>query len=391
MSDIAQSILKQKNQYYKNLQDKEEKARAREERQTESVYVGKKKHPSEQYQTSKTVFNFIPLPFMVNGTPQTVRSIDGCFKVLVDTGRERDDGMGTVKNMYLVSSLQDFTNYETSFNTEVLTNEQREYVLSVQRKLWNLKPYLPYFDNAIKANDKKLPQSFLDEKGGKVRIDYAKSYMVMPAILLSTEIYSKTHGESLSKVNKFVLLHFAKNRLVEDWFNKISEWSEQADFNEASGELFGVHEKGKITKYLSLTIDDDPVLKKESPNSPTIPNRITDFSIQDYDPKLFASKESGTLEITPELLAKAVNYYDVPNFYRVATYEEEIFKGVEAALNQAEVWIREATLAEETMRTQFQQQIHAVAPQPVEAKPVETKPIKKAEPTSLIPEDDVPF
>lgn len=384
MSDIAQSILKQKNQYYKNLQDKEDKARAREERQTESVYVGKKKHPSEQHQTSKTVFNFIPLPFMVNGQPQTVRSIDGCFKVLVDTGKERDDGLGTVKNMYLVSSLQDFTNYETSFNTTVLTQEQRDYILSVQRKLWNLKPYLPYFDNAIRANDKKLPQSFLDDKGGKVRIDYAKSYMVMPAILLSTEIYSKTHGESLTKVNKFVLLHFAKARLVEDWFNKISEWSAKPDFNEASSELFGGHENGKISKYLSITIDDDPILKKESPNLATIPNRITDFSIHDYDPKQFASKESGTLEITPELLAKAVNYYDISNFYRVAAYEEDVFKGVEAALNQAEVWIRDATVAEEAMRAQIQQQMGAQVL-------TEAKPTKPVEQTSLIPDDDVPF
>ncbi len=383
MSQIAQSILKQKNQYYKNLQDKEDKARAREERQTESVYVGKKKHPSEQHQTSKTVFNFIPLPFMANGQPQTVRSIDGCFKVLVDTGKERDDGLGTVKNMYLVSSLQDFTNYETSFNTEVLTQEQRDYILSVQRKLWNLKPYLPYFDNAIRANDKKLPQSFLDDKGGKVRIDYAKAYMVMPAILLSTEIYSKTHGESLTKVNRFVLLHFAKARLVEDWFNKISEWSDKPEFDKDSNELFGGHENGKVSKYLSITIDDDPILKKETPNLATIPNRITDFSIHDYDPKQFASKESGTLEITPELLAKAVNYYDIPNFYRVATYEEDVFKGVEAALNQAEIWIRDATLAEEAMRAQIQQQMGAQA--------VEAKPAKQAEQTSLIPDDDVPF
>lgn len=383
MSDIAKSILKQKNQYYKNLQDKEDKARAREERQTESVYVGKKKHPSEQHQTSKTVFNFIPLPFMANGQPQTVRSIDGCFKVLVDTGKERDDGLGTVKNMYLVSSLQDFTNYETSFNTEVLTQEQRDYILSVQRKLWNLKPYLPYFDNAIRANDKKLPQSFLDDKGGKVRIDYAKAYMVMPAILLSTEIYSKTHGESLTKVNRFVLLHFAKARLVEDWFNKISEWSDKPEFDKDSNELFGGHENGKVSKYLSITIDDDPILKKETPNLATIPNRITDFSIHDYDPKQFASKESGTLEITPELLAKAVNYYDIPNFYRVATYEEDVFKGVEAALNQAEIWIRDATLAEEAMRAQIQQQMGAQA--------VEAKPAKQAEQTSLIPDDDVPF
>lgn len=383
MSDISQSILKQKNQYYKNLQDKEDKARAREERQTESVYVGKKKHPSEQHQTSKTVFNFIPLPFMANGQPQTVRSIDGCFKVLVDTGKERDDGLGTVKNMYLVSSLQDFTNYETSFNTEVLTQEQRDYILSVQRKLWNLKPYLPYFDNAIRANDKKLPQSFLDDKGGKVRIDYAKAYMVMPAILLSTEIYSKTHGESLTKVNRFVLLHFAKARLVEDWFNKISEWSDKPEFDKDSNELFGGHENGKVSKYLSITIDDDPILKKETPNLATIPNRITDFSIHDYDPKQFASKESGTLEITPELLAKAVNYYDIPNFYRVATYEEDVFKGVEAALNQAEIWIRDATLAEEAMRAQIQQQMGAQA--------VEAKPAKQAEQTSLIPDDDVPF
>lgn len=383
MSHISESILKQKNQYYKNLQDKEDKARAREERQTESVYVGKKKHPSEQHQTSKTVFNFIPLPFMANGQPQTVRSIDGCFKVLVDTGKERDDGLGTVKNMYLVSSLQDFNNYETSFNTEVLTNEQRDYIHSVQRKLWNLKPYLPYFDNAIRANDKKLPQSFLDDKGGKVRIDYAKAYMVMPAILLSTEIYSKTHGESLTKVNRFVLLHFAKARLVEDWFNKISEWSDRPEFNEDSNELFGGYENGKISKYLSITIDDDPILKKESPNLATIPNRITDFSIHDYDPKQFASKESGTLEITPELLAKAVNYYDIPNFYRVATYEEDVFKGVEAALNQAEVWIRDATVAEEAMRAQIQQQMGAQA--------AEAKPTKPVEQTSLIPDDDVPF
>lgn len=382
---LANSIMQQTKSFNEDLQNKREQAK-RDEEKDARTFIGKKKHPKEtSKETSKTVFNFIPLPFNTDDGERSVRVISDCFSILYDTDIPYDSGTGTKKEIYNIASIKEFKAYEAAFNTKVLSPEDEKLVKEVQQKLWAMREYFPYFDNAINLNKKNLSADFLDIHGGKLRINYFPYYMLIPSIELSEEIYSKNMGENMSKIKKYSLLHFNKSRLIEDWNAHIQKWQENAGSNFAQEfeEAFGGPDKdGNIKKYLSIVISDDepkfddkpqpaqPSDKQAQQNPANIPNRLTKFSIKKYIPDMFHSEEDGILDITPELLSKVVNCFDIPRFFRVATFERDVYQGLLAALNTAEGWLKEDGVI-------FGRQATTQAAEPSPSTPIE--------------EDEVPF
>ena len=123
-----------------------------------------------------------------------------------------------------------------------------------------------------------------------------------------------------------------------------------------------------------MTISDDApnTAKQEDKKDATVtnpannPNRLTKLIVKKYIPELFASEEEGPLSITPELLSQVKNLYDLPNFFRVATFERDNYTNLLMCLNTAEDWLREEGI-------NFGQQT------------------PKSAPKQPIAEDDVPF
>ena len=380
---LANTMLQQTQLFERDVQNKKDQAR-RDEEKDARTFIGKKKHPKEtSNKTSKTVFNFIPLPFDTDDGQRSVRLISDCFTIVYDTGVPYDSGTGTKKEIYNIASIKEFKAYESVFNTKVLSPEDEKLVKEVQQKLWTMREYFPYFDNAINTNKKNLSSNFLDVYGGRLRINYFPYYMLIPSIELSEEIYSQDMGENTSKIKKYSLLHFNKARLIEDWNTHIKKWQENAGNNFVSEfeDVFGGPDKdGNIKKYLSIVISDDMpewdtepkqgVKKDKQPDTVAnnVPNRITKLTVKNYIPEMFSSEEDGILEITSDLLAKVVNLYDIERFFRVATFEREVYQGLLTALNEAEHWLKEDGVA-------FGRQA----------------PVVEEKPTQPIGEDEVPF
>lgn len=347
---LANTMLQQTQSFQREV---EERKASKNEEQEARTFIGKKQHPKEtSKKTSETVFNFIPLPFNTDDGIRSVRLISDAFTILYDTDIPHDTGPGTKKKLYNIASIKEFKNYEQAFGVKVLSQEDEELVKTVQQKLWAIKKYFPYFDNAINANKEHLSPDFLDAHRGKLRINYFSHYMLIPSIELSEEIYSPSQGDSTSKINRYSMLHFNKAYLIDDWNKWIERWANKAGNNFAIEfeEVFGGPDKtGNIKKYLSITISDkepnfdgQPQLTQQPNNQQpnNMPNRLTKFEVKKYIPELFASKE-GALEITPELLSKVVNLYDMDKFFRVAHFERDIYQSLLDVLKTGESWLKE--------------------------------------------------
>lgn len=360
---LANQMQKQTQLFQQDMQERNERANKEEVMNT---YIGKKKHPKETSKTtSKTVFNFIPLPFDTDDGQRSVRLISDCFSILYDTDIPHDRGAGTQKKFFNIASIKEFKAYESAFGVKILSPEDEALVKEIQQKIWQMREYFPYFDNAINLNKKNLSSDFLDAHGGKLRINYYPYYMLIPTIELSEEIYSKERGDNTSKIKKYSLFHFSKSYLIEDWNTWMNKWQENPekfaieesekkspDFVSLFEKTFGGPDKaGNITRYLSMTISDDaPAFgqeeKKEADDKQenlvaNAPNRLTKLAVKKYIPELFASEEEGPLEITPELLSQVKNLYDLPGFFRVATFEREVYNNLLVCLNTAQDWLKE--------------------------------------------------
>ena len=383
---LANQMQKQTQLFQRDQQEKNERSNKEEVMNT---YIGKKKHPKEtSKETSKTVFNFIPLPFDTDDGQRSVRLISDGFSIIYDTDIPYDKGTGTQKKFFNIASIKEFKAYESAFGTKVLSPDDEALVKQVQQKLWQIKKYFPYFDNAINLNKENLSADFLDAHGGKLRINYFPYYMLIPTIELSEEIYSATQGDNTSKIKRYSLFHFNKSYLIEDWNKWMNIWQTKPealaidenekktpDYVSLFEKTFGGPDKaGNITRYLSMTISDDApnTAKQEDKKDATVtnpannPNRLTKLIVKKYIPELFASEEEGPLSITPELLSQVKNLYDLPNFFRVATFERDNYTNLLMCLNTAEDWLREEGI-------NFGQQT------------------PKSAPKQPIAEDDVPF
>lgn len=365
---LANQMQRQTQLFKQDVQERNERANKEE---VTNTYIGKKKHPKETSKvTSKTVFNFIPLPFNTDDGQRSVRLISDCFNILFDTDIPYDSGSGTKKKFFSIASIKEFRAYESAFGVKVLSPEDEALLKEVQNKLWTIREYFPYFDNAINANLKHLSVEFLEAYKGKLRINYFPYYMLVPSIELSEEIYSPSQGDSTSKIKKYSLLHFSKIRLIEDWNAWMDEWQEnpskfalqgddKLDFASLFEKAFsGPDNIGNISRYLSITITDDAPkfnaeekqeiqVKKTTEAKKTTedkngnaPNRLTKFAVKKYIPELFASEENGPLEITPELLSQVKNLYDMPNFFKVASFERENYEDLLSVLNMGMEWLR---------------------------------------------------
>ena len=219
---LANQMQKQTQLFQRDQQEKNERSN---EEEVMNTYIGKKKHPKEtSKETSKTVFNFIPLPFDTDDGQRSVRLISDGFSIIYDTDIPYDKGTGTQKKFFNIASIKEFKAYESAFGTKVLSPDDEALVKQVQQKLWQIKKYFPYFDNAINLNKENLSADFLDAHGGKLRINYFPYYMLIPTIELSEEIYSATQGDNTSKIKRYSLFHFNKSYLIEDWNKWMNIW-----------------------------------------------------------------------------------------------------------------------------------------------------------------------
>ena len=372
---LANTMLQQTQSFQQEVEERKQQA-AKNGEQEARTFIGKKKHPKEtSKETSKTVFNFIPLPFNTDDGIRSVRLISDAFTVLYDTDIPYDTGSGTKKELYNIASIKEFKNYEQAFGVKVLSPEDEELVKTVQQKLWAIKKYFPYFDNVINANKEHLSPEFLDAHKGKLRINYFSHYMLIPAIELSEEIYSQSQGDNTSKIKRYSMLHFNKAYLIDDWNKWIEKWANKSGNNFATEfeEVFGGPDnQGNVKKYLSITIsDEEPNFdgKTQQPNNQTptnsanTPNRLTKFTPKKYIPELFASEEEGALEITPELLSKVVNLYDMDKFFRVAHFEKDVYQKLLRVLETGESWLKEEGIGKTVSATESQ---NIASPQAIE-------------------------
>lgn len=343
MANLSETMLNQKSIFEQNLAKNRE---GKQQERSANTYISKKKHPKDN-KASKTVYNVIPLPFPTEKGDENIRLINECFKIQFDTGEPASsDSPYTKKEYFALTTLKDFKTYETRFDSQILAPEDESLVREVTNKLFDLRKYFPWFDNAINLNEKNLSQEFLSNYGGRLRINYFPTYMMMPVIELSESIHSESSGQNTSNIKKYSLFHFDKKRLIEDWNYHITAWQEKegAKFAPQFDLVFGGPKKGTVQAYLSFTVGDEPPTGGVVETSGIIPTRISKFGFKKYIPELFASEEDGALEITPELLSQVENLYDKPNFFRVAMFERENYEKIRDILNEAYGWLREEGL-----------------------------------------------
>ena len=386
-NSLLDSMKSRVQEYKEDAKKREEARKSEEEKKIERTYVGKKSLDGKK-ETTRTVFNFIPLSSKVakGNTCEAVRIVTGGFSIIFDTGVKSETGKGTKKEIFNISSFKDFLQFEKNFDVSVLSKADEDLVRNVMSLIWTLKEYFPYFDNVINTNPKNLPSEYMAKYGGRLRINYYPNYMLIPCILLSQEIISN-NGESETKINKYSMLHFNKSKLIEDWINHIEEWENSAGehFAKEFNELFnGPDDDMTFSKYLSITIDDDEEMKKNTPNAINIPNRIVEFKINNYDPREFKPKSGDALVITQELLNKVPDIYDMEEFFRVSTFDRKVYERLESILLEARSWLAEhAVMVNIDSNNSSQNEDHE--------NKVETSTETESKSDSTIDEDDVPF
>lgn len=387
-NSLLDSMRSRVQEYKEDAKKREEARKSEEEKKIERTYVGKKSLDGKK-ETTRTVFNFIPLSSKVakGNSCEAVRIVTGGFSIIFDTGVKSETGKGTKKEVFNISSFKDFIQFEKNFNVQVLSKADEDLVKNVMSLIWTLKEYFPYFDNVINTNPKNLPPEYMAKYGGRLRINYYPNYMLIPCIFLSQEIISN-NGESETKINKYSMLHFNKSKLIEDWINHIEEWENSAGdyFAREFNELFnGPNDDMTFSKYLSITIDDDEEMKKNSPNAINIPNRIVEFKINNYDPREFKPKSGDALVITQELLDKVPDIYDMEEFFRVSTFDRKVYERIESILLEARSWLAEHAVIVNTDNSSNRTEVNETK----EEMFTETSTEQKSD--STIDDEDVPF
>lgn len=331
---VAELMKQSKDRILKEEEDKKKKELA-DQAKNENYYL-------KMQFGNPTVVNVIPLLFTatVDNSVCSTRSFNHGTSVVFETLEKNEQGTGNVKKFFNILPVSSFEEYEAMFNTRILTDEDKELVEEVNKRIRRLYKFYPFFDRTSKGQKVDLPDKFLTTYRSRLRLNYLPDYMVMPVILLSEEYVDDKGAEINSVHNKFAVLHFAKKALISDWNVKFLELLESNP--DAMESCMNGSVGGKCDYYLSLTIDKIKADKSETNTAK--PDRLTELKVEEFNPKFF--KKSGhPIEITEEITGKVYDLYDKPGWFRTALFESENYKELLNILITAENWLAECNIS----------------------------------------------